>query len=551
MTKPVIAIGLDSAEPRLMEKWISEGRLKNIGRLWHEGAHARLKNYEGYTAELPWTTFLTGCAPNKTGFWSPVKYLADRYDVKYQGAYDFQEYKPFFALNQDYRVIAFDIPQMRLCDQINGPQVLAWGAHSPQTESVSSPPGLLDEVTQKHGEHPALHKDNAEVWQHDELKWVMGAMLIGIKRRAEICVDLMQREAFDLLATVFGEPHSVGHMHWHISQPDHPLYELCKQAGEDPMLEIHEAIDAAIGRICDAAPEGTRIVVYSVHGMKANTMDLPAMFFLPELLYRYSFPGKAAFAKGRAGAPLPPEAKMFEGQRGWAQEIWSRKEDWNPLRRLARRYPGYARKLFPIEQWFGSGDGPIHPSRFPDKTSFIPAVWYSNLWPEMKAFGLPSFSDGYVRVNVKGRDPKGFVDPADYHKVLDEIEGHVRALKNPRNGRTIYQSIIRTRENALDDDPKLPDADMVITWCDGPADVLDSPSFGRMGPVPYRRSGSHTIDGFVAMGGPGIPQGELQLGHAVDLAPTILQLMGAPIANHLDGISLFNRPGEMTMQQAS
>ena len=68
MKNPVIAIGLDSAEPTLIEKWINQGRLKNISRLWREGAHARLETFKGYSAELPWTTFLTGCSPTKTGW---------------------------------------------------------------------------------------------------------------------------------------------------------------------------------------------------------------------------------------------------------------------------------------------------------------------------------------------------------------------------------------------------------------------------------------------------------------------------------------------------
>ncbi len=438
MKHPVIAIGLDAAEPTLIEKWIAEGRLKNISRLWHEGAHARLENYEGYSAELPWTTFLTGCAPQKTGYWSPIKFHVDNYGISRQGAYDFGEYKPFFALGEKYRVIAFDVPQMRLCDEINGLQALAWGAHSPQTESISSPPFLLEELIKKHGEHPALHKDNAEVWQDGELELAMKSLLTGIERRSAICADLMQREPWDLFVTVFGESHSAGHMHWHLSQPDHPLYEYCKQKGRDPLLEVHEAIDEALGRICDSAPDDTRVMVFSGHGMQANTMDLPSMFFLPELLYRYSFPGSAAIARGRMGEPTPVD-ELFCGQRNWAMEVWARKEDWNSLRRLARKYPGRAQKIFPIEQWFGSGDGPAHPSSFSEETNFIPATWYSNMWPKMTAFALPSFSNGYVRVNLRDREPNGIVDPADYNKVLDEVSEHLRALRNPRTGKEVVE----------------------------------------------------------------------------------------------------------------
>lgn len=33
MKKPVIAIGLDASNPLLLEKWMSQGHLKNLNRL--------------------------------------------------------------------------------------------------------------------------------------------------------------------------------------------------------------------------------------------------------------------------------------------------------------------------------------------------------------------------------------------------------------------------------------------------------------------------------------------------------------------------------------
>ncbi len=128
MKNPVIAIGLDAAEPELLETWMNQGYLTHLKQLKDRGAYGRLTNLEYYKAETPWTTFLTGCLPEKTGYWSPVKFHEGSYNVSEIGAYDFQEYPPFYALGDEYRVAVFDVPQSRLCDRVNGEQVLAWGA---------------------------------------------------------------------------------------------------------------------------------------------------------------------------------------------------------------------------------------------------------------------------------------------------------------------------------------------------------------------------------------------------------------------------------------
>lgn len=69
---------------------------------------------------------MTGCLPEKTGYWAPVKLLEGTYDIEEIEAYDFTEYPPFYALGDDYRVAVFDMPHSTLSEQVNGVQVLAW-----------------------------------------------------------------------------------------------------------------------------------------------------------------------------------------------------------------------------------------------------------------------------------------------------------------------------------------------------------------------------------------------------------------------------------------
>ena len=132
----MVAIGLDAAEPSLVERWMADGSLPALARLRASGAYGRLRTFETFVAETPWTTFLTGCRPEKTGFWAQLRFREDSYAIEPVDVYDFVRYPPFYALGDRYQVAVFDLPQTTLSDQVNGLQVLAWGAHSPMTPSL-------------------------------------------------------------------------------------------------------------------------------------------------------------------------------------------------------------------------------------------------------------------------------------------------------------------------------------------------------------------------------------------------------------------------------
>ena len=528
MAPPVVAIGLDAAPLHLIEGWIAQGRLPVLARLFAAGARAPLTGLESYVAEQPWPGFLTSLTPERTGYWAPIAFDPQSYRVRETGAYDFREHPPFYAHCPGLRAVVFDVPQSPLVAGLAGVQVRGWGAHSQMTASDSQPEGLLAELVARHGAHPMYERDHAEPWDVAKIRWLRSALLEGLRRRVAIGCELLQREPFDLFLTVFSESHVAGHSFWHLSQPDHPFWQ--ERPASDPLLEVIESVDAAVGELWAAAPPGARLVLFSLHGMQANALDLPTMVFLPELLYRMSAPGRFGLAKGRVGAPLastaPAQALPF------LDEIWARKHDWNPLRRRARRRGVRASRR--IERRLGSGRGPANPEEFPE-LRFMPATWYGNLWPAMPAFALPSFGQGHVRVNLRGRERDGVVDPADYDAVLSRVTEQVAQMQNPRTGKPLARRVWRSRGSALERDPKLPEADLVVVWEGEPCEAADCGAFGRIGPIPFHRSGSHTPDGFVVVAGPGIDGGIRPGGSHLDLGPTLLRLAGAPVPEGLDG----------------
>jgi predicted AlkP superfamily phosphohydrolase/phosphomutase len=158
---------------------------------------------------------------------------------------------------------------------------------------------------------------------------------------------------------------------------------------------------------------------------------------------------------------------------------------------------------------------------------------YRASWPAMKAFALPTFSDGMVRLNVRGRERDGVVAPDDVDAVLDKLEAELLRCDNPRTGAPAVSELVRCRPG----DPSTY-ADLVVRWA-GPTDALLHPDLGLIGPFPLHRTGTHSPNGFALITGPGVPIADLGQRSVLDLPPTILELLGRHGRPELPGQSLF------------
>lgn len=540
--KRLIAIGMDSMDHTLMSRWMEAGELPTLQKFFANSVFAKAhgspdptsgKGHKGYTAETPWTIFFTGCWPTTTGYWSPASFKADRYEVEEVQAYDFNEFHSFYDYAKGRKVVAFDVPHCRLSDEMDGLQVMAWGAHSPQGPSESKPAGLLDEINEKYGVHPTLNDDDLLVFETDrKMRELEQRLITGMERRTKIVKDMMVEQEWDLFLTVYGEPHSAGHGFWHLSQENHPLYTVYGDRNYDPLLNVYKAMDAQLAELLEAAPDDAYVMVYSNEGMKANSADLPSWLFLPEALFRYSFEGEAAFAKGEAGTPVP-ELKKYQ-DKDWVRTLWELRETKDPIARFLQK--NFRMRLsYLYDKFLARGERMTHPLSVPSYM-YMPQLWYSSYWPKMKAFALPSFSEGNARINVKGREKDGIIAPEDYNKVRDEIEAIMREMVDARTGQPIVRDVIRPRSDAFDA-PHGPDADLIFLWNLHPMDTADSPKYGRIGPGPFRRTGDHYDMGFFGVQGPGLQPQQLEDGYLVDIAPTILDLIDVPRPNHFDGQS--------------
>ena len=158
-------------------------------------------------------------------------------------------------------------------------------------------------------------------------------------------------------------------------------------------------------------------------------------------------------------------------------------------------------------------------------------------WSHTRAFTLPTDLEGCIRINLKGREPQGIVEPgAQYTDLCQEIRAQLEELTNPANGaRAVREVWIRDTVFPGDRQEHLPD--LIVTWNDAlPFAALASPRVGLVeGASPDPRPGTHSPEGFLLAAGAGIPRGHQGDGHLMDVAPTVLGLLGIEPPAEMDG----------------
>ena len=81
----------------------------------------------------------------------------------------------------------------------------------------------------------------------------------------------------------------------------------------------------------------------------------------------------------------------------------------------------------------------------------------------MEAFALPSYYDGRIRINLKGREHAGRVSVADYGAKLDEICTLLEECRDPRTNQPVVRSIVRpVAADPVNAGPT--EADLIVIW---------------------------------------------------------------------------------------
>ncbi|HEY5712287.1 MAG TPA: hypothetical protein VIT38_10360 [Allosphingosinicella sp.] len=513
---PIVLIGLDAFDPELARELIASGRLPTLARLYENGAHCRVVNPFGLFVGAVWLSFASAQRVERHGIhcWEEVDVAT--YDKRLRAPQP-DRFDTFWKQIGDAgpRVAAIDIPHCKAPANLNGLEIAEWGCHDRHFGLHACPALRAREMDARFGLHPVLgsHPYGERHFAPDDFAFRAGefrtasedialvrAMREGVRTKSALLSSLLAEEPWDLFVGTFGESHAIGHQQWHLHDPHHPRFDAAQQAamGGDPILQVYEEIDGALGRLIEDCPLEATVLVHLSHGMGAHH---DGTHLLDEVLARIECamtghsPRTGVLARTRRA--LRPAVNWLGAN--------TRKL---PIPPHLRRRLGEAAR----------GDGPASRA-------------------QRRFFQQPNNSVyGGVRLNLVGREPRGRVCPEEADRLLRSIEEELLALVNVDTGRPAVVAVTRA-DQYYDraDDNTIPD--LFIEWDrSAPIEKVTSSTIGAVH-IPYDgfRTGDHFPDGMLIACGPDIPADRAMPPIAVeDIGPSLAARLGVTLAN-VDG----------------
>lgn len=525
----VLFLGFCAGERELILKWAEAGEMPTIRSLLAKGLSGKSMSLPGFFVGSTWESFSTGVTPAKHGIHCWEQLRPGTYEIF--RCYTGENFKrePFWdnLSRTGHRVAILDVPLSAPSPNLNGIQLVEWGAHDAQYGFLTSPPSLAKEVVARFGTHPWRGNCDAER-DAETFASFRDGLVRGIATKAELTKHYLKQGGWDLVAQVFTESHCAGHQCWHLHDPSHPWHdkELARAVG-DPIKDVYVAIDAAMGKILAEVDEDTTVIFLAGHGMGPKYQ---AQFLLDQILLRLGV-AKPAKLEPAPQQPHPPTfVNQLDSALAWG---WRQLPD------------GIRKRLKPVHKQLRSWiDGP--PTR--RKPTIDPAAGQCFMVSN-------NFAHGGIRVNLVGREPEGKVHPGrEFDEVCTQLTRDLLDIVDLQTGKPIVQRVIRTAEMYQGDYLHyLPD--LLVEWSnDTPVYAIGSKKIGEIrGEYRYCRSGEHKPGGLFIATGPSIRKGQLKRTVSIlDFAPTLTALLGVPLPD-ADGtiINEIAEPAHLTVQSAS
>jgi hypothetical protein len=149
-------------------------------------------------------------------------------------------------------------------------------------------------------------------------------------------------------------------------------------------------------------------------------------------------------------------------------------------------------------------------------------------WRSTPGFALPTGGEGYIRLNLVGREAEGYLDPGSepHRRYVDLLRDGFLSLRNAATGEPLVEAITDTAERFPGPrSDNLPD--LSVTWRPGgPATLVHSERLGTFrGRLKTGRDGNHRAVAFAAVAGPAARSLQVQsMASIVDLGQLVRDL---------------------------
>lgn len=514
--RKVLLIGFDSATLDLIVPWAKQNKLPTLRKLLNTGVSGVLESTVPPSTPPAWTSIASGKNPGKHGLYG---FFARR-----EGTYEFYPVNRLHRKTEvlwnilsraGKRVIVVNYPMTYPPERVNG--LMVSGMLTPSLKSeFTYPAALKDELLARSGADGRGYK----LELHRGLPWASEAAFLRevyevTDAQANAMLYLMEEYEWDFFVGVFMGIDRVSHRFWKYMDPQHPSYNSTKatQFG-DAILHIYQKMDNIISAMlgCIDEDERTNVIIVSDHGHGPlhKFVYLNNYFLNRDLLkLKNKWIIRLKYWAFKHGLTVKGSYELLA-------KIG--------LSRFIRHVPGNLRRR--------------------TLSSFLSFADVD--WDRTIAYSMGDMSQ--VFINLEGREPRGVVEPgAGYERARDRIISALREFEDPVTGKRIVDRIIK-KDDVYTGEHLREAPDLFIIMDDmrymGKASVETIGPFGSnelVTPHVEFLSGSHRPNGIIILWGDAFNSGtRIEGARAIDVAPTILHIMGIPVPEDMDGKVLYD-----------
>jgi len=512
----VVVIGLDAATWTVIRPCMAEGKMPNLAKLMKAGVSGTLESILPPITPPAWTSFMTGKNPGKHGIFHFVETEYGGYAMKYANATSRRSPTVWKLLNNaGYSVGTMNIPFTYPPEPLNGFQISGMDTPS-ETSPFIHPPELREELVKHLGGIQLDLRFLGAMSTDERRNQVLAEMEQMDNQWTKAALYLLENHPQDVMMFVFMSIDTVQHYFWQHMDKGHFLHDL-KLAPKfgDAVRKVYERLDAAAGQIIDRLPPETTLFVVSDHG---GGPVVDRTIFLNRYLAQLGL--------------LNYDEKTTSGIRRLGKKLL--RVSFSALRStLTSRQKSRLAMLFP---------------KIRQKSEMAYSSFTSIDWSRTKAYCSEVLaSPPSIWINLKGVKPQGIVDPGDYDALVAFIIEKLAELKDPRSGKPVINRVYR-RNEIFHGPFSREGADLVLDWWSEDSLFSSQPSFPEDTGKPaliireHRPSetsewgGTHRLNGIVIGRGSGFKSGaEIANARLIDIAPTLLHLLGVPVPEDMDG----------------
>lgn len=501
----VFVLGLDGATWDILTPLAEAGQLPNLARLMSQGASGELKSVFPPLSPVAWTGVMTGKNSGKHGIFEFLEFDHNPRGGRVNSSRAIKAELVWEIAGRHGKLgVAGGVPMSYPPRKAPG-FYLGDFLSPPDAADFSTDPKIFAEL-EKHLGGPyrpwstAVRDGGREAHALAELSDFLDHHLKSVRFLMDRCPwDLF---VYDLMATDRAQ-----HELWHAWDTTHSAAKgRDLSAIREGFIGFWKRLDDGIGEIAGALPPDTALILMSDHGFGPIEWYVNFNVWLLERGF------------------IALEDSAYVRQKHWC----------------------YKRGITP--EWFYKmmarmGLAESRVGRFRGKQM----TWIDRLadtaflskrhvdWSRTRAYSQGNF--GQIFINQRGRQPHGCVAPEDVRPLLDDLKAQLLEIPHPETGEPLVERVLE-REDLYDGpySPTAPDLTVVLgDWRYRTIGLYDFTTHKVISPA-FGPTGDHRMEGILVASGPAFTTGAAPVdANLLDIAPTVLHLLGVPVPADMDG----------------